>query len=149
MNSSQRRDAVLHPTIENACLGMEAGTIHGENVRLCLEISLGSFLMILSPGFPQPFLLGLVGAQSGEVLHGLLAICSFTFACCIPDKLFSSKQEVWPHRSFSVWNGLGVGRHCFRGRCWRVGLVILGTEGKALAYTPSLSKYSTPENTPS
>lgn len=105
--------------------------------------------MILSPGSPQPLLLGLVGAQSGEVLHGLLAICPFTLVCCKPDKLFSPKQEVWPPGSFSVWNGLGAGRHGFRGSCWRVGLVILGTEGKALACTLSLNKCSTPEHTPS
>lgn len=100
-------EAVLHPIIPQQkmpALGVEARHIHGENVRLCLEISLGSFIMILSPGFPQPLLLGPVGAQDGGVLHGLLAICSFPLVYCIQNKLFPSKQEVCPHRPFSVWN---------------------------------------------
>ena len=60
--------------------------------------------MILSPGFPQPLLLGPVDAQAGGVLHGLLAVCSFPPVCCIANKLFPSKQEVYSHRSFTVWN---------------------------------------------
>lgn len=87
-------------------VGIEARNIHGENVLLCLEISLRNFRTTLPPGLPQPLLGGgvPVSAQSDAVPCGLLVPCSSTSVCCIRDKLSPSNPKVWPRRPFSVWS---------------------------------------------